>query len=466
MRRSLIPLAVTMLVVPALNCSCNMFQTPPEETLQETLNQAFKEQSTKHYKKAEAHYATALKQARKLEPKGDRVGGILLSLGEVNIEQAQYDQAAAYLIEAKSIYEKLWNPEVGGVNNRDYAINLAKVLLQYATVLLATQKYQEADEAIAKASQIADEAPASDNLKHDIMVCRAKIFRALGKKKEAHDLKADSSIFGSTIDGRSKVETKGKSFDLLMKEGENAVAGGAYENAIPLYEKAQELIDEEEPVGLRKGKLLLNMGILYDHMKQYEKSERLLSRAVVMLKQKEIHPTQGSRRHFTSRALEHLGTLNAHMNRLDTAEKLYLEALDNELHSKRGEYLREERHLKELLEALYLQQKRYDDAVKLLTERQSLELKLYGEKSKKIGINYRKLGKLYVLQNKNREAIDAFEKSLVVLEKAPDVNPRETLEAYDLYADVLDKTGDTAKAAQLRKKAEDLEGAIVHEFSN
>lgn len=465
----MIPGAVRGLVVlfamALLGGGCSLEATSPEQRWQKTYDKAFVEQSGKKWEKAQASYESALVIARKIDPKGKRAADTLLPLGELAIRTNEPDKAIAYLLEAKAIYERLWNPELGGVNNRDNAIYLARILLNYGTALYRQKKLNQAQNIIKKARHIAEVAPAPDHVTHEIMSLQSKIAKALGQAEASEKLSDGANLFDTPVDGKNADDTRNMTWQQLVEAGDEAVAALNFDNANTMYEKAKNRLERDNQGGFALGRVYLSMGILYDTRREYEKAERALTKALRILRVNEALPARANTRYYTSEAMERLAAVLNHTNRLEQARELYQQTIEIERRLKHdNNFRRRERRLMEALADVYKKSGQYPECQRLLKEKIAIELPLYGNKTKKLGYNYRELGNVCVLAGQNAEAAEYFDQSMKVLERCPDVNPGDKLEVYDSYATVLEKMGKSDQAMTLRKKAEDLETSIVKQL--
>jgi len=457
---------MVLAVVALLTASCGLESQTPEERWQETYNKGFVEYSEKRLDQAEKTFESALLMARRIDPKGKRVADTVLPLGEIALKKKQLERAITYLTDAKAIYETLWDEKLGGVNNRDNAIYLSKIMLAYSKALFGQEKVREANEAIKRARHIAEVAPAPDYVTHDIMVFQSKIIKKLGLKDESQELSEGASVFDTPADGKNSEHTRNMSFEQLLDAGDDAVAAFNFESANAMYATAKSLLEKNNQGGIPLGRLYLSMGNLYDTQREYEKAEKTLSKALRILQVNERMPTGKKRRHYyTGEAVEKLAAVYLHTGRLHEAQVSYESALKIERQLNNSDkFVRRERKLMEALVEVFKKQGKYAEAENLMQKKLAMERPLYGSVSQKLADGYRELGYICALAGKNEEAARYFEEALKGYDRVRDLNPKEKLLVYDAYADLCEKTGRNDKALELRKLAEDLEGAIVKEL--
>ncbi len=453
---------IRLLILPAvalLFSSCSLLEDdgsappPVREKWRAAFDAGYKARRKKDWLAAQNQYVTALKVARQEHSDDKTIAEILTELGGVYAKQTEWLIADEKFAQAQAIYEKLWDPQRGGVNNRDFAIDLAKVLFSRATVLLNAGKNEDALKAVRKAHEIGDAAPAPDHIKGEIMMLEATILEREGRTEEAAELRKGATIFEATIDERAKLVKNGNWQDLL-EEADKALGSLDYEYAEKAYNKALEQLEATRPDGIAKARALTGLATIYDTRKNYPRAEFFLSRAVNML-------SKGVNNKNTKKieidTLYRLSRVQLHANKLTDSEGNVRRAIDLERQENvDGDgFKRKERHLIEGLVEVLEAEKKYGEAEKLLREKLDQERKLYGEKSLKLAQNYSKLAKLAALDGRAAEANSYYEKSINCFELQKSWNPKEKIDVLEEYVNHLQTSGsDKQRLAELTQKLE------------
>src|SRR5262249_54977433 len=157
--------------------------------------------------------------------------------------------------------------------------------------------------------------------------------------------------------------------------------------------------------------------------RNYDKAEKLLARAVKILRVVEV-PPKYQRPDSLINAYEKLASLNLHKGSLEAAENFAVQVM--KLDSADGhdsKYKRRERRMMDILVKIYTEQNKLDRAEGVLREKLAIELNAYGTKSDKIGEGNRAIGNICSKQGKNEEASECFEKAIANFKSKGNVNP-------------------------------------------
>ncbi len=448
---------LTLLIVAGTLSSCSLLEDPPGapppkiEKWRTAFDEGYKARRKKDWPAAQENYSKALQLAKAANTDDRNIAEILTEIGGVYAKQKQWLRSDETLSGAQAIYEKLWNPARGGVNNRDHAINLSKVLLSRATVQLNAGDGETAFKTIQKAYETAEAAPAPDHVKGEIMKLKSMILDKLGKAEEAVELREGATIFEATMDERTIAANKAN-WQQILDEADRAIGALNYDYAEKAYNKALEQL-ATRPDGMAKARALSGLATVYDARKNYERAEFYLTRSIKILEKGIDNP---ARKKLEIQDTHRLAKVQLHANKLAEAEKNIRHAIELEKKERDSDgFRRNERKLIDALIDILEAEKKYKDAEKILKEKLEFERQKYGDKSLKLSENYGKLGKLAALDGRIKEANQYYEKSIERFDSQTKWNPKEKIDVLAAYVKHLHDTGSNKKReAELTAKLE------------
>lgn len=452
-----------LVLVAGTLTSCTFLEDPqatPTRTAEKwktVFNEGYRARHEKDWSTAQQKYISALGLAKASNTNDRNIAEILTELGGVFAKQKQWVKSDETLIQAQEIYERLWDPSRGGVNNRDYAINLSKIMHSRATVLLNAGQVEAALKTIQRAYETAEAAPAPDHVKGQIMNLKALILERLGKTEEAVELREGASIFEATVDERA-IEANKVNWQQLLDEADRAVGSLSYEFAEKAYDKVLEQL-ATRPDSMAKARALCGLATIYDARKNYPRAETYLIRSIRILEKSIDNP---ARRKLEIECTHRLAKVQMHAKKLPDAEREIRRAIELEQKETNSDgYKRKERKLQETLIDILEAEKKFKDAEKLLREKLAFERKVYGDRSLKLSENYGKLGRLAALDGRSKEASQYYESSLACFEAQQKWNPKEKIDVLEAYLKHLRQTGgDKKREAELEVKLESEQAQI------
>lgn len=452
-----------LLIVAGTLSSCSLLEDPQAnppakvEKWRTAFDEGYRARRKKDWPVAQESYIKALEFAKAAKTDDRNIADILTELGGVYAKQKQWLRSDETLSQAQAIYQKLWDPERGGVNNRDHAINLSKVLLSRATVQLNAGDGETALKTVQKAYEVAEDAPAPDHVKGEIMKLKSIILDKLGKAEEAVELRKGATIFEATMDERTIAANKAN-WQQMLDEADLAIGALNYDYAEKAYNKTLEQL-AAHPDGMAKARALSGLATIYDARKNYERAEMYLIRSIKMLEKGINNP---ARRKLEIENTHRLAKVELHANKLPEAEKNIRHAIEMEKKERDSDgFRRNERKLIEALIDILEAQKKFKEAEKLLKEKMDQERKLYGDKSLKLSQNYARLAKLAALDGRTKQASEYYEHSIASFDMQKQWNPREKIDVLEQYLNHLHKTGsDRKREDELTKTLESEKSQI------
>lgn len=231
-----------------------------------------------------------------------------------------------------------------------------------------------------------------------------------------------------------------------------------YSKALPYLQRAVELFTAGNMKTKDRVAVLGSLAVCYQHLYDYEKSERTLNAAIDMAMQSDLKNTSDAASLFSARALLYRDLMRPVDAEADygRAEKIFLNSADtlNPLFpvflSEYGTFLAEQNLLTE--------------AEQRLKRAQALDLGMFGEQSTQYASELNNLGYLYDKMQRYAEAEACYNQSLDIKKKLPYTRISELMTGYSNVLHFLYSKGRDKKARELALKVE--EGLKNPEFTD
>jgi tetratricopeptide (TPR) repeat protein len=281
---------------------------------------------------------------------------------------------------------------------------------------------------------------------------------------------------------------QGQSWEVLMKAGNEALeqkrvseAEQKFREALKLAEASKEKPKEREP---KLAATLIKLALACHRQAKREEAEALASRAVqVLAKVIAIKPKNATEKFYQIEGavlgLETAAAIFEDYQKYDEAEALYKKII-----AMREEYVRikekpasNEDFLDLVAKAtsgaqakladtydqlarLYISQQRHKDAVPLYQQSLEAREKFFGAQTPAVAVSLTNLASLYATQENYPQAEPLFQRAVSIFEKANAMNRREAVMTLENYALLLKKTGRETEASSLLQKAQEIRSKL------
>jgi len=439
-------------MVALLLPSCTGEQEGTGDVWQRDFDAGFKAYQSGNFAAAESFYKKAVKDAAVFGTGDYRLARSQKELGDTYFAQNDYDAARPLYEQSLTIYQRDWQPNMGGEDSRGAALNAAAVLLRLAKIDIARGHADKAEEVLKQAVNIEREQLGSDALLKETTEEYVQLLRAQGRETEARGLIKDVLETESAADVADDSLVNGN-WRRVRKSAQSAFYAGNYESSLKLFARALELAqhsNQPENVAVTLQALAKVHAAKHDYAQALKALNRSLSTYRGL--KDGTHPQE------IAELTADMALIYKEQGRFADSVRAFDAALAT-YPSKPGSMRLERRWLEELA-TVYLLDKKYALAQKTIQRKIDIQSGLSAKHNKKLPSDLLILASALAAQNKDAEADAQYEKALDLCAKNESLDQRQLLNLYDSYARFLRQRHRDSEALAIEAKAKSFRADV------
>ena len=445
---------VSLLISAAL-CSCGggilNDENKTVEEFRKHYDLGYVHENKKEFKEAEAQYELALQKLKHLSSGYERDRGkALAALATTQFHLKKNEEAQNTTAGALKIYKALWKPDQGGVNNRENALQIVKLLMVRGEIEYQSHDLKKSLDTINSAITISRSVLAPDLVRYRLLTLKARIMEESGDKKGAEAILKDAEFLSVPFHLKEKTELENTNPKNIFEDAKKSFEGMNYLTAEKMIATYLPDLEKKEPDSYLVGESYALLGSSKLTQTDYKAAEKLLEKSINILK------VAGDMKNKETKETilllyDRLAVSKLNLKKKAEAESLVLEGLklnrrpDNGIMNKKVES-----RLLTTLTEIQIENGEFKQARETVKQRMDLENQ-NGNRNFQKALNT--LSSIYSKEGDFENACKTYEKAIAIQEMRKKDNPIHLTELIEEYALYLENQGKPEKAHIYKERA-------------
>ncbi len=455
--------------------SCVQPDIANQERFIKSFNEGTVALKNESYDQAQRAFEKCVEIAESFGQSDPKLSQALINLADIKCAEGQLDEALKLAERACDLVQKRLTADLSSRENMSICVDLGQYLAVKAKILGQKKNVFASRKAYQDSLHYLDTGMVSQYQKYLVIRAMTDMLKENGFKQESEMVLAQNEEIAPAPGMSSAAnETKPVSWKSAFDAAYEAQEGGNFAKAKELYEAAvrfavQKTIEDEKDERGRKisknstefsqdymhlAQSLRGLGVVLEAAGDISEAEKLQRRALSILENNSLKDAKEN-----TLVLARLCSICARKRDFQSAarygDRALKSACEVDAHDK---FARNERKMLAQLSTMYVEQKKYDAAIKLLERKLALEKAAYHKPSEKFPQACDALASVQVKAGKIKEAEQSYQAALAYChDVSVEVSEVES-NVMEHYADLLMAEGRTKEAEDFSKQVKEFRG--------